>query len=66
MCVEAKKEALARGILQVRQLLTLPGTCLIDNATFERHACIANLYTNVFLCRYIYLLLDLYFFFIFR
>ena len=32
-CVEVKKEALARRILQVRQLLTPPGTCLIDNAT---------------------------------
>ena len=44
-CVEAKKEALARRILQVHQLLTLPGTCLIDNATlFERHVrCIAAL-----------------------
>ena len=45
-CVEVKKEALARRILQVRQLLTLPGTCLIDNASnsFERHVgCIAAL-----------------------
>ena len=31
--IEAKKEALARRILQVRQLLALPGICLIDNAT---------------------------------
>ena len=31
-CVEAEKEALARQILQVSQLLTPPGTCLIDNA----------------------------------
>ena len=43
-CVKAKKEALARRILQVRQLLTPPGTCLIDNATTERHVrCIAAL-----------------------
>ena len=32
-CTEAKKEALARRILHVCQLLTPPGTCLIDNAT---------------------------------
>ena len=38
-CVEAKKEALARQILQVRQLLTPPGTCLIDNATLLNAMC---------------------------
>ena len=32
-CVEAKKEALARRILQVHQLLMPSRTCLIDNAT---------------------------------
>ena len=38
-CVEAKKEALARRILQVSQLLTPPGTCLIDNATLLNARC---------------------------
>ena len=39
-CVETKKEALAMRILQVRQLLTPPGTCLRNY--FERHVrCIA-------------------------
>ena len=38
-CVEAKKEALARRILQVRQLLTTPGTCLIDNAIILNTIC---------------------------
>ena len=42
-CVEAKKEALARRILQVRQLLTLPGNCLIDNATLLNAMCDALL-----------------------
>ena len=42
-CVEAKKEALAGRILQVRQLLTLPGTCLIDNATLLNVMCDALL-----------------------
>ena len=42
-CVEAKKEALARRILQVRQLLTPPGTCLIDNATLLNAMCDALL-----------------------
>ena len=42
-CVEVKKEALARRILQVRQLLTLPGTCLIDNATILNAMCDALL-----------------------
>ena len=41
-CVEAKK-ALARRILQVRQLLTPPGTCLIDNATILNAMCDALL-----------------------
>ena len=43
VCVEAKKEALARRILQVRQLLTPPGTCLIDNATILNAMCDALL-----------------------
>ena len=38
-CVEAKKEALASRILQVRQLLTPPGTSLIDNATILNAMC---------------------------
>ena len=42
-CVEAKKEALARRILQDRQLLTPPGTCLIDNATILNAMCDALL-----------------------
>ena len=42
-CVKAKKEALARRILQVRQLLTPPGTCLIDNATILNAMCNALL-----------------------
>ena len=42
-CVEAKKEALARQILQVRQLMTPPGTCLIDNATRLNAMCDALL-----------------------
>ena len=42
-CVEAKKQALARRILQVRQLLTLAGTCLIDNATLLNTMCDALL-----------------------
>ena len=42
-CVEAKKEALVRRILQVRQLLTPPGTCLIDNATIWNAMCDALL-----------------------
>ena len=42
-CVKAKKEALARRILQVRQLLTPPGTCLIDNATILNVMCDALL-----------------------
>ena len=42
-CVEAKKEALVRRILQVHQLLTLPGTCLIDNATILNTMCDALL-----------------------
>ena len=41
--IEAKKEALARRILQVRQLLTLLGTCLIDNATLLNAMCDALL-----------------------
>ena len=42
-CVKAKKEALARQILQVRQLLTPPGTCLIDNAILLNAMCDALL-----------------------
>ena len=42
-CVEAKKEALARRILQFRQLLTPPGTSLIDNATLLNALCNALL-----------------------
>ena len=42
-CVEAKKEALARRILQVRQLLTPPGSFLIDNATILNVKCDALL-----------------------
>ena len=42
-CVKAKKEALVRRILQVRQLLTPPGTCLIDNATILNAMCDALL-----------------------
>ena len=42
-CVEAEKEALARRILQVYQLLTPPGTCLIDNATLLNAMCDALL-----------------------
>ena len=45
-CVEAKKEALARRIVQYfkfRQLLTPPGTCLIDNATILNAMCDAFL-----------------------
>ena len=42
-CVKAKKEALARRILQVCQLLTPPGTCLIDNATILNAICDALL-----------------------
>ena len=42
-CVETKKEALARRILQVRQLLTPLGTCLIDNATLLNTMCDALL-----------------------
>ena len=41
--VKANKEALARRILQVRQLLTPPGTCLIDNATILNTMCDALL-----------------------
>ena len=42
-CVEVKKEALARRILQVRQLLMPPGTCLINNATILNAMCDALL-----------------------
>ena len=42
-CVEAKKEALARRILQVHQHLMPPGTCLIDNATILNTMCDALL-----------------------
>ena len=42
-CLEAKKEALAKRILQVCQLLTPPGTCLIDNATLLNATCDAFL-----------------------
>ena len=42
-CVEVKKEALVRRILQVRQLLTLPGTYLIDNTTILNAMCDALL-----------------------
>ena len=38
-CIEAKKEALAWRILQVRQLLTPPGTSLIDNVTLLNALC---------------------------
>ena len=31
--IEAEKEALTRRILQVQQLFTPPGSCLMDNAT---------------------------------
>ena len=41
--MEAKKEALARRILQVCKLLTPPGTCLIDNATILNAMCDALL-----------------------
>ena len=41
--VEAKKEALARRILQVRLFLTPPGTCLVDNATLLNAMCDALL-----------------------
>ena len=41
--VEAKKKALAMRILQVRQLLTQPATCLIDNATILNAMCNALL-----------------------
>ena len=43
MCVEAKKEALARRILQVCQLLMPPGTSLIENATLLNAMCDALL-----------------------
>ena len=43
LVLEAKKEALARRILQVRQLPTPPGTCLIDNATILNAMCDALL-----------------------
>ena len=36
---EAEKEPLTRRILQVRQLLTPPGSCLIDNATLVNAMC---------------------------
>ena len=36
---EAEKEALTRRILQVRQLLTPPGSCLMDNATLLNAMC---------------------------
>ena len=42
-CLKAKKEALARRILHVCQLLTPPGTCLIDNATLLNVMCDALL-----------------------
>ena len=42
-CVKAKKEALARRILHVRQFLTPSGTCLIDNATILNAMCDALL-----------------------
>ena len=42
-CVKAKKEALAWRIVQVRQLLTPPGTCLIDNAAILNAMCDALL-----------------------
>ena len=35
--IEAEKEALTRRILQVQQLFTPPGSCLVDNAILERH-----------------------------
>ena len=41
--LKRKNEALARRILQVRQLLTQPGTCLIDNATLLNAMCYALL-----------------------
>ena len=41
MCIKAKKEALARRILRVRQFP--PGTCLIDNATILNAMCDALL-----------------------
>ena len=34
-CIEAEKEALTRQILQVQQLFTPPGSCLVDNATLS-------------------------------
>ena len=40
-CVEAEKEALVRR--KLRQLLTPPGTCLIDNATLLNAMCDALL-----------------------
>ena len=43
-CVKANKEDLAtRRILQARQLLTPPGTCLISNATILNAICAALL-----------------------
>ena len=42
-CVEAKKEVLMRRIIQVRQLLTPPGTYLIDNTTLLNTMCDALL-----------------------
>ena len=42
-CVKARKEALASRILRVRQLLTLSGTCLTDNAIFLNAMCDALL-----------------------
>ena len=32
--IEAEKEALTRRILQVQQLFTPPGSCLMDNRLF--------------------------------
>ena len=41
-CVKAKKEALARQILQVHQLLAPHGTCLIDNAIILNAMCVCG------------------------
>ena len=37
--IEAEKEALTRRILQVQQLFTPPGSCLMDNATLLSAMC---------------------------
>ena len=37
--IEAEKEALTRQILQVQQLFTPPGSCLMDNGTHIRAMC---------------------------